>query len=99
MKIINVAPIVLSAPLSEPSRIGTAVFATMTATLVKMDTDEGITGIGECLVGFAPEAAAAVGDKILQPVVMGLDPFEAELLWDRMYGVMRGRGHLKGFII
>lgn len=99
MKITNVEPIILAAPLAEPWRIGTAVMGTMNATLVKIDTDEGVSGIGECLVRFSPEAGAAVVDKILKPVVMGRDPFEVELLWDTMYAVMRGRGHSKGFML
>jgi L-alanine-DL-glutamate epimerase-like enolase superfamily enzyme len=99
MKVTNVEPILLSAPVDEPWRIGTAVFTSMTATLVRVDTDEGISGWGECLVRFSPEAAAAVVEKILKPVVVGQDPFNVELIWDRMYGVMRGRGHSKGFVL
>ncbi len=99
MKVTNVEPIIVSAPLDEPWKIGSAVFATMSATLVRVDTDEGISGIGECLVRFSPEAAAAVVDKILKPVVVGRDPFEVELIWDKMYNVMRGRGHSKGFML
>ncbi len=39
MKVTNVQPIVLSAPLDEPWRIATAVFTSMQATLVGVDTD------------------------------------------------------------
>lgn len=99
MKITNVEPIIVAAPLDEPWKIGTAIFRTMTATLVRVETDEGISGIGECLTRFAPEAAAAIVEKILKPVVVGQDPFEIELIWEKMYGVMRGRGHSKGFTI
>ena len=99
VKITNVEPIILSAPLKEPWRIGTAVFTQMSATLVKIETDDGINGIGECLVRFSPEAGAAIVEKILKPVVMGQDPFNVELLWDKMYAVMRGRGHSKGFML
>jgi L-alanine-DL-glutamate epimerase-like enolase superfamily enzyme len=99
MKVTNVEPIIISAPLDEPWKIGTAVFRAMSAVLVRIETDEGISGIGECLTRFAPEAAAAVVEKILKPVVVGQDPFEVELIWDKMYGVMRGRGHSKGFVV
>jgi L-alanine-DL-glutamate epimerase-like enolase superfamily enzyme len=99
MRITNVEPIVLSAPLQEPWRIGTAVFSRMTATLVNVYTDEGISGVGECLVRFSPEAAASIVEGILKPLLLGQDPFEVELLWDKMYGVMRGRGHSKGFMV
>ncbi len=99
MKITNVEPIVLRAPVKEPWRIGTAVFASMNSVLVRVDTDEGITGYGECLVRFAPAAAAAIVEEILKPVAVGQDPFDVELIWDRMYQVMRGRGHSKGFML
>ncbi|RPJ22386.1 MAG: mandelate racemase/muconate lactonizing enzyme family protein, partial [Planctomycetaceae bacterium] len=99
MKITNVEPIVLKAPLGEPWRIGTAVFTSMSSVLVRVDTDEGITGYGECMVRFAPAAAAAVVEEILKPVAVGQDPFEVELIWDRMYQVMRGRGHSKGYML
>jgi len=99
MRITSVEPIVLAAPLEEPWRLGSAVFSRMTATLVRVETDEGIVGIGECLVRFSPEAVAAIVDGILKPVLIGRDPFDVELLWDRMYSVMRGRGHSKGFMV
>ena len=99
MKVTNIEPIVIAAQLDKPWKIGTAVFRTMSATLVRVETDEGISGIGECLTRFAPEAAAAVVEKILKPVVIDQDPFEVELIWDKMYGVMRGRGHSKGFVL
>ncbi len=99
MRITNVEPIVLMAPVKEPWRIGTAVFTSMNSVLVRVDTDEGISGYGECMVRFAPEAAAAIVEKILKPVAVGQDPFHVELIWDRMYRVMRGRGHSKGFVL
>src|ERR1035437_4965255 len=61
------------------------------ALIVKVHTDEGITGIGE--VDSAPVAAQAA---ILGPyshtltcglkhLVLGEDPFETEYLWHKMY--------------
>lgn len=99
MKVTNVEPLILSAPLKEPRRIATATFTSTQATLVKVETDEGISGIGECMVRFSPRAGAAVIEDILKPVVVGQDPFNVELIWDRMYGVMRARGHSKGFML
>ena len=93
MKVTAVEPIVLEAPIKEPWRIGTAVYTSMHAMLVRLDTDEGITGYGEGLVRFSPRAGAAVVRDILAPVVMGQDPFHIELIWDRMYAMMSGRGH------
>ena len=99
MKVTHVEPIILEAPVKEPWRIGTAVYTSMHATLVRIETDEGITGFGEGLARFSPRAAACVVQDILSPVVVDQDPFHVELLWDRMYGVMRGRGHSKGYVL
>jgi len=99
MKVTTVEPMVLEAPVKEPWRIGTAVYTSMHAMLVRVETDEGITGYGEGLVRFSPRAGAAVVRDILAPVVIGQDPFEVELVWDKMYGMMRGRGHSKGFML
>lgn len=99
MKVTKVEPIVLEAPVKEPWRIGTAVYTSMHAALVRLETDEGITGFGEGLARFSPRAAASVIQDILSPVVLGQDPFNVELLWDRMYAMMRGRGHSKGYVL
>lgn len=99
MKITNVEPIVLVAPLKETRRVSTGLMTHTFATLVKVHTDEGITGIGECLARFAPEATGAVIERVLKPVVVGQDPFNVELIWDKMYGTMRARGHSKGFMV
>jgi L-alanine-DL-glutamate epimerase-like enolase superfamily enzyme len=99
VKVTKVEPIVLESPVKEPWRIGTAVYTSMHAALVRIDTDEGITGFGEALARFSPRAAANVVQDILSPVVLGQDPFNVELLWDRMYAVMRGRGHSKGYVL
>ena len=99
MKVTKIEPMILEAPVAEPWRIGTAVYASMHAALVRIQTDEGITGFGEGLARFSPRAAASVIQDILGPVVLGQDPFNVELLWDRMYGVMRGRGHSKGYVL
>jgi L-alanine-DL-glutamate epimerase-like enolase superfamily enzyme len=99
VKVTKVEPIVLQAPVKEPWRIGTAVYTSMHAVLVRVETDEGITGFGEGLARFSTRAAASVVEDILGPVVVGQDPFNVELIWDRMYAVMRGRGHSKGYVL
>jgi len=99
VKVTKVEPIILEAPVREPWRIGTAVYTSMHAALVRIETDEGVTGFGEGLARFSPRAAASVIQDILSPVVLGQDPFNVELLWDRMYGMMRGRGHSKGYVL
>jgi len=99
MKITEVKARVLCAPLSEPWRIARATMSRMYATLVFLKTDSGLVGIGECLTRLAPSALAAIVEETLAPLLWNRDPFEVERLWEEMYGVMRARGHSKGFMV
>lgn len=65
--------------------------------LVEVDTDEGITGIGESKAVTTPDAVAAYIEDGLRSAVLGKDPFETRRHWDNMMALMRGRGHLQGF--
>ena len=56
---------------------------------VKVDTDAGITGIGEGS-GWLRVVAAAVDD--LQRLLIGENPFDIERLWQKMYVAMMGHG-------
>lgn len=53
-------------------------------TIVFVETDEGITGIGEAF-RFAPNTISAFVSEILFPLLVGQDPSRIEWLWDRMY--------------
>ena len=50
---------------------------------VKVDTDEGISGYGECSVSRAPFAAAGAIED-LKPVLVGTDPRAYEMLFWEM---------------
>ncbi len=50
---------------------------------VEVETNEGITGLGECLLyraGGIIEAAKSIGE-----LIKGEDPFEIERLWERVF--------------
>jgi len=53
------------------------------AVLVRVNTDEGLYGIGS--VGVGSGAAAYVIEEQLQPIVIGHSPFNVELLWEKMF--------------
>lgn len=88
------------APISIPhaDRLAGTVFKGYRTCLVRVHTDEGVTGIGECMVRLAPQATAAIVDE-LGAVVEGLDPLETGVAWELMFSVMLNRGHLKGFFM
>ncbi|WSH68913.1 mandelate racemase/muconate lactonizing enzyme family protein (plasmid) [Rhizobium ruizarguesonis] len=58
---------------------------------LKIDTDEGITGIGECS-GWPRVAETAIHD--LAPLLIGEDPAHTERLWQKMHIAMMGHGML-----
>lgn len=99
MKITTVETLALEAPLEKPWRISTFTLSSLTATAVRITTDEGVHGIGECIARLGPGVSAAVVREILAPVLIGRDPRNVEGLWEDMYRTMRARGHSRGFLM
>lgn len=66
----------------------------MRIALVRVRTDSGIEGVGECFVpdaqGRAVFAARQVVEGSLARVVLGEDVRHTEVLWERMYAVCGG---------
>ncbi len=53
------------------------------AVLVRVHTDEGLTGISS--VGVGNGGVAYILEHCLQPIVAGASPFDVELLWEQMF--------------
>ena len=90
----------ISAPISLPyaEKIENIVFGGYRATIVRIVTDDGISGIGECMTRLSPLALKAIIDEIA-PAVIGSDPRQPDAIWEVLYGVMMNRGHNRGFYI
>jgi len=99
MKLTDVRSYTLSVPLAKPWKIAGIVMAEMTATLVEVEADNGLIGYGEALTRLGPSAAREVVQNILKPVVLGADPGNVDVLWEKMFSTMKSRGHWKGFMI
>jgi D-galactarolactone cycloisomerase len=71
--------------------------------LVKITTDDGLTGWGEAQAPLAPEVACDIVRLLLTPVLAGaqFDPDRKSIaaIYDRMYQAMRVRGHGGGFML
>jgi D-galactarolactone cycloisomerase len=67
--------------------------------VVRVRTDTGLTGWGECKAPVGPEIARDVINKLLRPLVLGLDPRDVQPAWDRMYGAMSLRNQGAGFFL
>lgn len=95
---INVWP--LRCPIDEPFAFSQGWVHERAATIVEVETDEGLSGWGEALCqGLQPpEIAAAAVRHALAPMLMGTDPLAPEMLWHRMYNRSRDYG-LKGAVI
>ena len=54
---------------------------------VKLTTDNGITGIGECYCAtFGPKAMTVMIEDTFGRYVEGMDPFHIEAMWRKVYG-------------
>ena len=86
MKITNVQAICLKLP-----EISSAADGTQDDLIIAVETDEGITGYGE--VDTSPIVGKAIVDAYmshgtcygLREVVVGLDPFDYEQIWNEMW--------------
>jgi L-alanine-DL-glutamate epimerase-like enolase superfamily enzyme len=66
------------------------------AVLVRVRTDDGLEGLGT--VGVGSGAAAYVIQEHLKPLVVGQNPFDVELLWERMFRSTMNYGR-KGLVL
>jgi D-galactarolactone cycloisomerase len=89
MKIARVSAVPMSAPVPKEKRhrtdLGTKVKSD--ATLIRVETDSGLTGIGAAL-GSPPIVAAIVAHE-LAPEVVGEDPMFSERIYENMYNGSR----------
>lgn len=63
---------------------------------VEVTTDDGITGIGG--IGLGSAAMAQFIEHTLRPLVLGENPFNVELLWEKMFRATVNVGR-KGFVL
>ena len=86
------------APISVPHAEQTAstIFKGYRTCLVRVHTDEGAIGVGECMTRLAVDATAAVVREAGE-VLRGVDPEDTMVAWELMFALMMNRGHLKGF--
>ncbi|HEY0874802.1 MAG TPA: mandelate racemase/muconate lactonizing enzyme family protein [Vicinamibacterales bacterium] len=66
------------------------------ATLVKITTDQGLIGWGECHAPVAPTMQAQIIRDLFGPLLVGQDARQVEALWQRLYQSERVRGYSTG---
>jgi D-arabinonate dehydratase/D-galactarolactone cycloisomerase len=72
---------------------------TIDTVIVTITTDDGLVGFGEAKAPVAPRVTKAIIDELLAGIVIGEDPRNHLVLWERMYAGMRVRGHRAGFYL
>lgn len=99
MKITDVRFIALKYPLTQPLRLAWGPMTHRQFALIEIETDAGITGLGETSVNFPhwslAERRATILDGI-KPLLIGADPLRIEALWDTLYRALIRLGLLWG---
>jgi D-galactarolactone cycloisomerase len=85
MRITDVKTIRLRASLSPDRRLWSrsGLRTSRSALLVRIETDEGVAGLGSCSANGA--AVEVIIDKVLKPLLIGADPLKIEEIWERLY--------------
>ncbi|MFL9966436.1 mandelate racemase/muconate lactonizing enzyme family protein [Paraburkholderia sediminicola] len=95
MKISAVRTHILEATLSQPFAYSRAWYSSRTAMLVEIETDDGLTGWGEC---YGPARMTAPVVDAMARWLMGQNPLHTEKLWQQIYADLRDHGQ-KGLAI
>jgi L-alanine-DL-glutamate epimerase-like enolase superfamily enzyme len=85
MKITDVRTRILSVPFHTPDRWSGGTQTGVTSVIVLVDTDEGLTGIGEAN-GDRSAAAVAAAVAAMKPLVVGRAPFDVEAIVAAVFG-------------
>lgn len=91
MKITAVKTYPLTVAIGDHQRTSQGSFGTVSILVVEVETDEGISGFGEALARYAPQAYAALVQDQIAPRIIGADPFAVEALWQKMFRVFTGK--------
>jgi D-galactarolactone cycloisomerase len=93
MKVTSLKSHVLRYELNKELGYSQQYYKHRTVHLVCVETDEGITGWGEC---FGPGNIALANkfiiENVIAPMVLGEDPINKEKIWHKVYNLLRDSG-------
>ena len=100
IKIISLKVHVIQSNLETPFSFSQGWVSKRSATLVEINTNDGITGWGEafCQGLEPPEISAAVIESSLKELIINENPLDIERIWFKMYNQTRDFGR-KGSVI
>ncbi len=91
MKITDIITHQLQVNVDEPFTSSRGwYYKTKGALVVEVVTDEGLIGWGDC---YGPAAVSkTIIDTLLKPSVLGMDPFDVEVVWEALYNKVKDYG-------
>ena len=91
MKITDIVTHQLQVNVDEPFTSSRGwYYKTKGALVVEVVTDEGLIGWGDC---YGPAAVSkTIIDTLLKPSVLGMDPFDVEVVWEALYNKVKDYG-------
>jgi D-galactarolactone cycloisomerase len=93
MKITNIKSHIIEYDLDEELGYSQQYYHKRSAHLVEIQTDEGIVGWGECFgPGNVAIANKCIVEKVIQPMIIGYDPINREVIWHKVYNLLRDHG-------
>lgn len=93
MKIVRVTSHVLQYELPEQLGYSQQYYRNRTAHLVEVETDEGVTGWGECFgPGNVALANKTIVERVIQPMILGMDALDRDVIWHKVYNLLRDHG-------
>ena len=93
MRITRIISHVLSYDLPEELGYSQQYYSKRTAHIVEVQTDEGVVGWGECFgPGNVALANKGIVERVIQPLVLGMDPLDRDVIWHNVYNLLRDHG-------
>ncbi len=83
MKISRIEIFVLEAPLTRPFGFSQWTYSKRTNTLIRIFTDDGLCGYGECYGPALPISSAL--KNFYGPKIIGMDPRQTEAIWSHLW--------------
>jgi L-alanine-DL-glutamate epimerase-like enolase superfamily enzyme len=87
MKITDLKTTILSVPFAKPTFWPFGRWDGSTVVVIEIETDEGITGLGESICLQSPAEAVELLIQGTKPLLIGQDPFDTEPIGKRIEGL------------
>lgn len=93
MKITDIKSHILQYDLPKPLGYSQGYYTKRTAHLVEVQTDEGVTGWGECFgAGNVAIGNRHIVEQVIKPMILGDNPLNRDVIWHKVYNALRDHG-------